>query len=305
MSENWVLLHSGALGDLCLAIALALRASGVRKRGRLDVISRVNPGRLAECLPAIRRLSSDSVRLHRLYDENASPDAAAISILTGADVLNMLGDSPPLSGALRRIATRVVSVDPTPRDDATEHVVSQWAEQIEAQGVSLEAEGALTPSQQLISAGNGLLGGRVSILIHPGSGGRQKRWPARAFRAVSDGLTAAGLENAFLTGPVEQERWSREEFSEFEGRRLIRCESTDELSAMLAGRRLLISNDAGPAHLAALLGAPTLTLFGPTDPRVWRPIGPRSQVLAGDPAHGANWGLDPMQVVARARSLLD
>jgi ADP-heptose:LPS heptosyltransferase len=32
-------------------------------------------------------------------------------------------------------------------------------------------------------------------------------------------------------------------------------------------------------HLAAACGLPTLALFGPTDPRLWRPRGPRVHVL--------------------------
>jgi heptosyltransferase-2 len=41
------------------------------------------------------------------------------------------------------------------------------------------------------------------------------------------------------------------------------------LAALLARCRLLIGNDSGPIHLAALLGIPTLAVFGPTAPVRW------------------------------------
>jgi ADP-heptose:LPS heptosyltransferase len=45
----------------------------------------------------------------------------------------------------------------------------------------------------------------------------------------------------------------------------------------------LICNDSGPAHLGAIIGVPTLVLFGPTDPAVWKPLGPNVQVLRHEP----------------------
>ncbi|HET9132402.1 MAG TPA: glycosyltransferase family 9 protein, partial [Terriglobia bacterium] len=43
--------------------------------------------------------------------------------------------------------------------------------------------------------------------------------------------------------------------------------------------RVFIGNDSGITHLAAYLGCPTIALFGPTDPRIWAPIGRRVTIL--------------------------
>jgi ADP-heptose:LPS heptosyltransferase len=40
-----------------------------------------------------------------------------------------------------------------------------------------------------------------------------------------------------------------------------------------------LGNDSGITHLAAMLGVPTLALFGPSNPNVWRPVGTHVQVL--------------------------
>ena len=40
-----------------------------------------------------------------------------------------------------------------------------------------------------------------------------------------------------------------------------------------------IGNDSGVSHLAAYLGLPTVAVFGPSDPKMWRPIGPRVEIV--------------------------
>jgi heptosyltransferase-2 len=43
----------------------------------------------------------------------------------------------------------------------------------------------------------------------------------------------------------------------------------------------MISNDTGPGHLAAAVGAPLISVLGPSDPALWRAWGPTVQVLRG------------------------
>ena len=138
------------------------------------------------------------------------------------------------------------------------------------------------------------------ILIHPGSGGRAKCWPLAGFVAVARRLRESGEDVCFTVGPVEAERWSSDELgairSDFP---LIQSPTPDKLLSLLAGARVLIGNDAGPAQLAALLGTPTVTIFGPTFPTVWRPLGPNARHLRGNPESSPeDWGIDPARVAA-------
>ena len=55
--------------------------------------------------------------------------------------------------------------------------------------------------------------------------------------------------------------------------------SLTELARYLGQTRVFIGNDSGITHLAAYLGCPTIALFGPTDPRIWGPIGRRSRII--------------------------
>lgn len=45
---------------------------------------------------------------------------------------------------------------------------------------------------------------------------------------------------------------------------------------------LYIGNDTGPAHLSAIIGSPTITIFGPTDDKLWKPFGKESFVARKD-----------------------
>ena len=51
--------------------------------------------------------------------------------------------------------------------------------------------------------------------------------------------------------------------------------------AVLARAGVFISGDTGPLHFAAGLGVPTISLFGPSSPAHWAPIGERHRVLTG------------------------
>ena len=64
-----------------------------------------------------------------------------------------------------------------------------------------------------------------------------------------------------------------------EARALPEGLSLTELAQFLATCRAFVGNDSGITHLAAYIGCPTIALFGPTDPRIWGPIGRRSRVI--------------------------
>lgn len=52
----------------------------------------------------------------------------------------------------------------------------------------------------------------------------------------------------------------------------------DVYLGILKRASLVIANDTGPAHMAAAVGAPVLSVLGPTDPDQWRPWGPQNRI---------------------------
>ena len=54
-----------------------------------------------------------------------------------------------------------------------------------------------------------------------------------------------------------------------------------DLPALYAMADVMISNDSGPAHFAAACGLPTIVLFGPETPNLYRPLGTATAIYAG------------------------
>jgi len=117
----------------------------------------------------------------------------------------------------------------------------------------------------------------------PASGGRIKclRWSdlSNWLNTSPGGGKAAHHHRGSRAGTVEHSG------DRSPGRRRRSQRPVDLLGLLsaLSGANLFIGNDSGPGHLAGLLGIPTISLFGPTDPARWKPLGPKVRVLRGDP----------------------
>ena len=116
------------------------------------------------------------------------------------------------------------------------------------------------------------------ILLHPGSGGSEKRWPLHSFYELARQLTGIGVRCAFVCGPVEFD--SSPAMLSPPDVPLVRQERLSELIGLTAAADLFVGNDSGPAHVAAAVGTPTIALFGPTNPVVWRPRAAHCQIIS-------------------------
>ena len=238
----------------------------------------IRPGAIGDCivsLPAIDSIAAD-------YKEVWTPSAVVPLIRradrvdaisrTGIDLLGLPALAPPpqLLGRLRSF-DRIVSWYGTNRPEFREAVADlpfEFHPALPVGGVTHAVDFFLaqlgrppgaTPSIPLEPAPR-----REHIVIHPFSGSPRKNWPLENFREL-----ASRLPNAeWCAGPDEP----------LDGAR--RFDNLLDLARWLASARLYIGNDSGISHLAAAAGTPVIAIFGPTDPRVWAPRGPRVTVLA-------------------------
>ena len=74
----------------------------------------------------------------------------------------------------------------------------------------------------------------------------------------------------FFGARGERYRWKRSAERATQAR-VTPATSLREMAALLARCDLVVSNDNGPMHIAAAVGAPTVTIYGPTDPKAWNP----------------------------------
>ncbi len=138
------------------------------------------------------------------------------------------------------------------------------------------------------------------VIIHPGSGSATKNWPPERFCAVIDyccsnlrepialvmGYAEDGLHAAF-------ERMRHHPRISF----FVDCPLAEVVS-LLRGARAFLGNDSGIAHVAGLLGVPSVVLFGPTDPAAWKPIGGSVTVLAPPDGERSSNGIATDAVIA-------
>lgn len=119
----------------------------------------------------------------------------------------------------------------------------------------------------------------AALLLAPGSGSRQKCAPRSAWLELAERARRAGRPTAVLVGPVELERddpraWAWTVPVTFEV-----CPQPPRFVERLAAAWAFVGNDSGTSHLAAALAVPSVLWFGPTDPRVWAPVGAHVQVV--------------------------
>ena len=107
------------------------------------------------------------------------------------------------------------------------------------------------------------------MLIHPGSGSPAKCWPG--FGELADLFSDATI----LIGPCESFDAGKHE--------TLTGLSLEEVAEEIRSCRVFIGNDSGITHLAAYWGCPTVALFGPTDPRIWGPLGRRVKTIWKQP----------------------
>lgn len=122
------------------------------------------------------------------------------------------------------------------------------------------------------------------IALAPGvAGGEAKRWPPARFGALAGRLARSGWAPVVVVGPGEQEL-AREVVASCATALPILGLDADacDLTGLIAAAHALVGNDSGAGHVAAMVGTPTVVLFGPTDPARTAPMGRRVVVCRRD-----------------------
>ncbi len=124
-----------------------------------------------------------------------------------------------------------------------------------------------------------------AILCHIASSQPNRQWPVKCWTEFYQLAAAAGLSIAFTTAAGARERALTDELKKTAPAARV-LPPVPELAlflAVLKRAEVFISGDTGPLHFAAGLGVPTLSLFGPSSPARWAPVGGRHRVLTGGP----------------------
>lgn len=285
-----ILLHGGALGDCILAYHLARHLVADVARS-LTLVARhpvhcwlKRRGRVAGSAFA------DAFGVSRLYATESKPtDHLKKPLAEFEIVISLLG---PVDSAvdrnLRQVCSgKVFSIDPRP-DSSSQHIIQQWLRQIGSPcktdavvGNPIAFDRKIKREWRLaLSQETGGCDQNPIVIIHPGSGGKRKCPPLDWFERTAAALRDAQWRTVWMIGPDELERDGPPFKSRLESTATVIAKPDITVAAdLLAGADAFVGCDSGMAHLAALCGVKTLVWFGPTDPAVWRPIGPDVHVL--------------------------
>jgi heptosyltransferase-1 len=117
------------------------------------------------------------------------------------------------------------------------------------------------------------------VLLQPGAGWGNKRYPVAWWGEVARSLVVAGHRVRVLAGPDEASLAAGVATAAGPGVTPLDPGDLTTLAAWLRGARLLLGGDTGPLHLAHALGVPVLALHGPTDPSRHGPYGAPERAL--------------------------
>lgn len=250
-----VVFHRGALGDVVLIWPLlrALRAAG-------RPVMFISDGEKARL--AARELGIDALEIERTEFNALWRDGSGMGPLGGSVEL-VISSLAPAGSAW---AINAAAAFPGARIDLIEAPLNR---NMALALVDRYAEPDRGADGDEPSSGSG------PVLLHVGAGSAAKRWPMERWRelaaALRDNRTA--LSVSVIAGEVEAERFNSEELAIFRDLGGRFEETLEGLADAIKAAKLVVGADSGPMHLAAQVGRATLTLFGPTDPSLWAPIG--------------------------------
>lgn len=150
---------------------------------------------------------------------------------------------------------------------------------------SLQISDARKSEAENLLRAYGVREGGPVVALCPGSvNSRAKRWPAEAYAALADRFIDSRRQ-VLLIGSEAEADVTREVTSRMRQQPIVLTGKTslDQITAVLSLVDLVVTNDTGPAHIAAALGRPTLVIFGPTNPLTTRPFAPEAEILRHPP----------------------
>ena len=131
------------------------------------------------------------------------------------------------------------------------------------------------------------LGDVPLVLMHPGGGvnpiqsNELKRWPIERFTLLANHCIEKHLAKVVLVGTETERPLTKAIDGMLAGKitNLAGRLNLGELGAMCEVADLYIGNDAGPTHIAAATGCPTLAIYGPSDPVLSRPYTQKGKLI--------------------------
>ncbi len=253
----------------------------VRHNPHVDTVLTFEPRSVGKLLAFLKELRSLRPELALVLNSvSFSVTSASIALVSGARWV-VGADSRPYGWD---VSHHAFSLELPSQPVSDLHAVVHNLAPLEAVGVTTDdLTTVVRSSPQEMDAADGVLadlGLEPGFwAMHPGAGKAQNVWPADRFAAVAHRATGEGHDVLVLHGPADGAALAALKSALAErgagGRvHIAPPMPVGTAAALLTRADRLLCNDTGIMHVAGAVGVPTLALFGPTDPDLWKPPGP-------------------------------
>lgn len=299
MSRTIVIMHPGGFGDLLLAVLAiqSLRSRFPRHQillcGHDQVSEFINACRFVDCWTSVQASACAG-----LFDGAEPSEPLLKEWLSRCDlaVAWTKDEFGRLAAALKNSGARTVVVQSPFSSTLTAlHQSDRFLETLKEPAAEDRAIKPLSVPAHLKDRASTVLDEyhlslvRPLVLIHPGSGSKHKCVDPAVLASVIQLLQIQGLVPLILEGPADQQAVGKLLSHLSNKPTVLRGLSLSVLAAVLSRMELFLGHDSGVTHLSALLGVPTVVLFGPTSPSRWAPRGPHVVVVQGEPCCCPSW----------------
>ena len=285
-----LVIETGLLGEL-LVTTPALRALKKFRPGA-EVTALVSPGsaQILVCNPNVDRLLPLSKRerggvlgLIRLVSWIRAQrfDVALVLHTSFRSALAAFLGRVPIRAGLSSEGRGSLLTHRAPRDrsayEVDEHLLVLGLLGIPPDGRSLDfvlADDERSEAGQLLRE----LKGRPFVALHPGGSHESQRWPAERFAELGARLRSEpDVDAVYVVGPRERELGDRVRAwysrARLDRPLVVSPRSVRILAAVFELARAVVTNNTGPMHVAAAIGARGVFLHGPKPLRRWHPPG--------------------------------
>jgi ADP-heptose:LPS heptosyltransferase len=282
MGEKKLLIfHQGALGDFVLTFPALIRLK--KHFTPIDAVCKSQLGELAKELGMIDNwFSQDAARFASLFSDSTDPDVK--NLLNTYDEIILFSFSEDLAQSINQVWHHAVyRISPRPKPTDNIHVAVHLLKNLAGCGLIAEDSDLNTTDQSSFYLQPEVFCSTPHsrrVLLHPGAGSKKKMWPIKNFLQVEGFLKSDRYKPEYIIGPAD--RFLRDKI-QMPGARQKVVHTPENITALMALMKTAggyIGNDSGVSHLAAYLGLPTVAVFGPSDPSMWRPVGPAVCILS-------------------------
>ncbi|MBD3222820.1 hypothetical protein GF314_16455 [bacterium] len=239
------------------------------------------PIALARFLGALRGFRPDLAIV--LNSVSFSATSAYLALWSGAPLV-IGGDGSPFGSRVSEAFSLRLPTSP----DLDRHAIDHSLAPLAAVGITTDDRSTVVvPSSaqdaEAAALCDDLVGQGPFWALHPGAGKRQNVWPPERFATVAAAVARRGVPVLVLHGPADGREVAalsaRLTPSAGDAPVVVAPSlSVGTTAAIIARADRFLCNDTGVMHVAGALGTPTVALFGPTDPALWKP--PGEQVIA-------------------------